>query len=444
VTSRLPNAAAALATALLLTGCTTDNGPRADPLELVPAGWTDPERTLRTPDFAAYADDVRARMIEHRVPFDPNDAVREIALAGPREYPIDASCNAEVRGIAILVHGLADTAYSLSDVARTLASNCLIARTALLPGHGTRSADLLEVDHRDWRASVRHLVEQAAREHERVLLAGVSLGAILGLDVALEPDSPVGALVSISPAWRLESARLVRFTPWLRHVWTWVDEDARDDWARYEAMPMNGIAETVLAIRALDARIEAMQATGRGLDVPWLVAQSADDVIIDSGANAALFERLVRSPESLLMAFRTAAGDAIRRDEGEVVPNDDPDLTGPRTVRVPGDDPAMRVTSVTHLGVHVSPGNPHWGIDGDYRACSINAPRGNDDIAACLEAERPWYAGARVPAPAGEPSARGTFNPRYAVLAEALGEFVGDWLASGPEDDRCSVGATCR
>jgi len=71
------------------------------------------------------------------------------------------------------------------------------------------------------------------------------------------------------------------------------------------------------------------------------------------------------------------------------------------------------------------------------RGCAVcgrgsTRTRGNDDIAACPDAERPWYAGARVPAPAGEPSARGTFDPHCAVLAEALGEFVDGWLASGP------------
>ena len=437
----------------------------------MPGGWSEPGRTLEAPDFDAYAADVRVRMARFRVPFDAGDAARELELAGPRQYPLDPSCDGEARGIAILVHGLADTAYSLSDVARTLAGNCLIARTMLLPGHGTRSADLLAVDHGDWLASVRRQVELASLEHENVLLGGVSLGAILGLAVALEPGSPVDALVSISPAWRLESARLVRFTPWLRHVWKWVDEDARDDWARYEAMPMNGIAETVLAIRALDERIDARLEAGGALALPWLVAQSADDVIVDGTANAALFERLAGSPDSLLIEFRTAAGDAARRADGEDVPEDlygtdlaggdgdegdersaDPEAgagagglprpgdaaagaaVGPRTVRVRGDDPALRVTSVTHLGVHVSPDNPHWGIDGDYRACSVNAPREAEATAACLDAERPWFAGSRVPAPAGEPSARGTFNPRYDALADALGAFVDAWL--GPSETR--------
>ena len=455
-------AAFALVAALAVAsaGCATDEGPRADPLELEPGGWIDPERTLAASEagFDAYAADVRARMASFRVPLDPDDAARELELAAPREYRPAPSCGDEVRGIAILVHGLADTAYSLADVAGTLAGRCLIARTMLLPGHGTRSADLLEVDHEDWLASVERLVDAASLEHENVLLAGVSLGAILGLTAALTPDSPIGALVSISPAWRLESARLVRFTPWLRHVWKWVDEDARDDWARYEAMPMNGIAETVLAIRALDERIEARTASGTdgggALGIPWLVAQSADDVIVDGTANAALFERLAGAPDSLLIEFRTAAGDAARRAEGEDVPQDvygtgleggdgeegdapkeasadappGAPAAGPRTVRVRGDDPELRVTSVTHLGVHVSPDNPHWGIDGDYRACSVNAPREPDAIAACLDAERPWFAGARVPAPAGEPSARGTFNPRYDVLEDALGAFVDAWL----------------
>ena len=416
---------------------------------------------------------MRARLAEFRVPLDPAHAARELELAAPREYRPDPDCGGETRGVAILVHGLADTAYSLADVAATLAGECLVARTMLLPGHGTRAADLLEVDHEDWLASVRHLVAQAREEHGAPLLVGVSLGAILGLAVALEPDSGVGALVSISPGWRLESARLVRFTPWLRHLWRWVDEGARDDWARYEAMPMNGIAETWLAVRALDERV----ARRPGVEVPWLVVQSGDDAIVDGAANRALFESLARSPESLLLEFRTEAGDAARRARGETVPSDaygtalaagDGDETGrdgagsagvavagaasaeaaseapplagaapragdgPRTVLARGDDPGARVTAVTHLGVHVSPDNPHWGADGDFRACGASTPREPAEVDACERAVRPWFTGASTPAPPGEPSARGTFNPHYATLARTLGAFVDAWLETSP------------
>ncbi len=416
---------AALAVAALF-GCATDNGPAADPLELRPGGWDDVERTLRAPDFTAYAADVRGRLDTWRVPFDAADE-RELERVAPREYPVAPACGGEVRGVAILVHGLADTAYSLGDVAHTLSRSCLIARTVLLPGHGTRSADLLTVDHDDWLASVRHQIDIAALEHERVLLAGVSLGAILGLVVALDDatGAEVGALVSLSPAWRLASRRLVALTPWLRHVWRWIDKDARDDWARYEAMPMRGVSETVLTLRAMDDAIE----DGARIEIPWFVAQSTDDQIIDPAANARLFERLADSPTSVLVQFSTEAGDAAREAEPWTPPAD----FRPRFVRVRGDDEAARVTSVTHLGMHVSPDNPHWGPDGDFRACSANTSRDAQDVTACLEGQDLWYGGGLVPAPNGSASARGTFNPRYAVLADELEAFVDAWLATEPD-----------
>ena len=394
-----------------LGGCgALGGGPNAAPPEqLEPAGWHAPSSVLAGDDFDAYARAVRTIVDEHRLPLVPESAAREAELSAPREYPPTPDC-AEPRGVALLVHGLSDSAYSLSDVAATLAARCFVARTMLLPGHGTRAGDLLVVDEEDWLESVRHLTRQAAREHERVLLVGVSLGAVLTLSVALEPDvgEDVDALVAIAPAYGLESWRLTRLAPWLGWLIPWVDADRRDDWARYEAIPMRGIASTVRAIGALRERLEG----GRRVAVPWMLVQSRDDRVVAVEENRALFAARAASPASLLVE--------VGRGERP------PELAdGARWLR--GDDAPRRVTGVSHIGTHVSPANPHYGADGDYRACGANTGRDPVEVERCESEADIWYASLAAPAPEGAPSARATFNPAFDELAALIGAFLDRW-----------------
>jgi len=95
----------------------------------------------------------------------------------------------------------------MHDLAEHLASTCFIARTVLLPGHGTRVGDLLVVDHHDWLQSVRYLARQAAVENDNVILGGFSLGATLSLIIAIEEDSPVKRVIGISLAYTIAASR---------------------------------------------------------------------------------------------------------------------------------------------------------------------------------------------------------------------------------------------
>ncbi len=141
---------------------------------------------------------------------DPSQAAQEIERAAPREYPAAEHCAEQVAGTAILVHGLSDTAFAMRDLAQSLSNQCYISRTALLPGHGTCAGDLLAVTHEDWTHTVRYLTEQAAREHDRVVLLGYSLGAIATMTVALDENSPVDALLAISPAYNISTMSSAR------------------------------------------------------------------------------------------------------------------------------------------------------------------------------------------------------------------------------------------
>lgn len=111
------------------------------------------------------------------------------------------------RGVAVLLHGLTDSPYSMLATAQALAGagyNVVVPR---MPGHGFAVSGLLQARHEDWtaavRIAVRHASQQAASE-QSLLIGGYSNGGLLAVDYALRcndiEDLPCpDGLVLLSP-----------------------------------------------------------------------------------------------------------------------------------------------------------------------------------------------------------------------------------------------------
>lgn len=389
-----------------LAGCAGRARSTPDTAEQIGSGWRQPSALAPIGNYDAYLQQVAQELRAHRLAFDPAARERELALVAPfRESP-DAACGEEgPRGIAILVHGLSDTAFAMRDLARSFARHCFEARALLLPGHGTRAADLLAVDHEDWLQHVQAAVFVASHENDTVVVAGFSLGATLALAVAAALPERVDAVIGLSPAYRIQSSTLARQAHWIAVLRPWLDVDPREEFARYEAMPTRGIASTMAAIDTLHRRVRARG----GVPMPWMVVQSADDEVVDTARNRAFFESQATHARSVLVTYFS---DSAQTD------------AGPRAQWLPAADPASRVAGLSHLAVHIAPDNPHYGIAGDFRNCGSTPFRATAEIRACQRAPRVWYGAGGQRPPPGEAGARATFNPHYAALEQRLGEFL--------------------
>ena len=86
----------------------------------------------------------------------------------------------------------------------------------LLPGHGTRVRDLRNTDPETWRAAVAEEVERLARRCEQVSVLGVSMGAVLAAQAALD-DARVRSVVMLAPVFSV--GRWVSLlVPFVRYV----------------------------------------------------------------------------------------------------------------------------------------------------------------------------------------------------------------------------------
>ena len=420
VTSRARAAAAAalLGSGVILAGLSvaadaSSGIANATDARLQPSGEGLPFDPDRYRDFDDYVRQTRERLERHKVYMDPDRAGMELAAAMPFERSPDAGCppagSARPSRGVLLLHGLSDMPLAMRDLADAFAERCFLARAMLLPGHGTRAGDLLDVTREDWLAATRFGLETLKEDVDQVFVGGFSLGGLLSMHAVLE-DATVRGVFLFSPALALRRAWLVRQSVWLRHVLDWLDRDSPDDYARYEAMPVNATAETFLLTRELARLLERRHVT-----VAVFMAMSADDPVIDVAVNRGYFEHRFSHPGSRLVVYRRDLQEGI--DPGDA-----------RVSYRSSFLPEQRIAGFSHQAIHIAPANTHYGTHGDYRSCGQASDESAEAVARCLAAPHPWRGAvvgdSRAAIASASPVARLTYNPRFGELLEQVDEFL--------------------
>ncbi|MFT3717465.1 alpha/beta hydrolase [Pseudorhodoferax sp.] len=449
--------AAALA-ALALAGCA------APPARLVPSEdaatpmWLDAQGRPRT--FAAYAEEARRRIAARNTVVaaqrTPADREAMAALVGPHEWPRAAGagtdCTAENTDALLLVHGLTDSAFLMRDLGDALAraplapGRCTMARSLLLPGHGTVPGDLLRVRYETWLAATEWGVRSFAGKADRVHLVGFSTGGALGMLAAYrqhpQPGAPaLASLVLVSPALqpldrRAQKPLVLRLLA-ASGLKSWLGEHDDGDFAKYESFALNGGAQVARLAQVLD-REEGP------FPLPVFIALSLDDHTVNSRVTVERF--LARSVDGSRL-WLAAPGAAAHSDPLVRRAAADP------RARVVDAAAAPDVRDIAHPALPVRPGNPHYGRGGDYVDCLAYDDDGlppGDAWCACLgarPARRPLppacegrppdravvYGELPVPpaASAGPLLRRLTFNPLFDDMAAGMLAFLRRQAAEG-------------
>ncbi len=119
----------------------------------------------------------------------------------------------------LLIHGLGGTPIEMRFVAQGLARAGFTVYCCQLAGHcGT--PDQLRLSHRaQWRASVEAALDKLRARCGTVIVGGLSMGALLALDIAHRRPKEVDGLLLFAPSLRLDGWAM----SWLsRHVLPWV------------------------------------------------------------------------------------------------------------------------------------------------------------------------------------------------------------------------------
>lgn len=174
---------------------------------------------------------------------------------------------------ALLLHGFCGSPRDLDSLASALGERGFRVDAPTLPGHGTSPRDLARTRWPDWERASNAALD---RLEGRVAIAGLSMGALLAIRLAVERPERVAALALLStPLWLSTPARAAasigRLVPYLpKHGIDVSDPIERKAASGYRFWPL-------LALRSLlDLAALARAQTGR-VGAPALVLHARND-----------------------------------------------------------------------------------------------------------------------------------------------------------------------
>lgn len=239
--------------------------------------------------------------------------------------------------VALLIHGLNDSAYYMADLAEVLAAHGINALTVLLPGHGTFARDTLNVKAEDWMREVQRGVDMASLLGDKLLLGGFSLGAALAMETVLRNGGGVHGLFLFSPAFELQT----KIGPWtcLPIVRSrFLETDLARNPVKYTNRYGNGVCQlhriiksnrrtSAVASAATHSPANAIQAIAAQIDVPTLLALTYGDIRI-TPESVLDFSNNLRGPTTLVtygapedLPVILANGGAIKKLSHELLPH---------------------------------------------------------------------------------------------------------------------------
>ena len=307
--------------------------------------------------FAAYVKHNRNLILKYRTDITPENQARILAANSPFELQPGPACPENADGkpkrAILLIHGLSDSPFTMRDLAGHFQKRCFLVRAILLPGHGTVPGDLLSVTFEAWIEAARFGIRGLAGEVERVYMAGFSTGGTLAVYAALEGER-IDGLLLFAPAISLQTnlgfmANWHKPISWAKEGLKWVGKADDLDYAKYESFTMNAADQ----IHLLTKELGVLRRIKPKLAMPVFMAASLDDATVDTKA-AYTFVLAQPNPRNRVLLY------------GNVKPAVASD---PRVTHIGSANGLMNVRELSHLSITLSPGNSHYGIEGDYANC---------------------------------------------------------------------------
>ena len=353
--------------------------------------------------FDDYLKDVEGYLLRHRT-FISDNKTQEIAMNMPFE------CGTQYRDIGVLlVHGLGDSPYFFRDVADAMCNEGLHVRTILLPGHGSKPGDMLNVTYEQWQAETNHHMKLFSKEVDNLYIGGFSTGANLTTiaSFSLAEELDIKGLIHFSPAFKSRFF-VSRLAPYIDSLFPWPNVEEEDNPSRYNSTAMPGFAAYQESVNELQELFSQSEEGKRTLKLPVLMVVAEEDSVVDTKTIAEQFRDNFTHPRKCMIW------------QGEKKPEVHDNTLIMQTMKLP----EQRISAASHMSTLFSERNPLYGTESTFRICDNG--QGSDAEARCKAGGEVWYG------PWGfEPEvekrvyARLTYNPYFEKMVDQLLAFTG-------------------
>jgi carboxylesterase len=146
----------------------------------------------------------------------------------------------------LLSHGFTGSPRSMRPFGEHLAAEGFGVAVPRLPGHGTDWREMNTTRWQDWYAVLDNELERLRKEHDRVFVAGLSMGGCLVLRLAEQHGADISGVILVNPSVRTDDKRLVllpvlqRLLPSFPGISNDVKKAGVDEGA-YDRMPLKAL-----------------------------------------------------------------------------------------------------------------------------------------------------------------------------------------------------------
>ncbi len=217
----------------------------------------------------------------------------------------------------LLLHGFTSSLRTVDGLVPTLERLGLPYRMPLLRGHGTHPEDLVGVTEDDWYADAQRALDALRADARAACVVGLSMGALVALDLGIRRRDAVDSAVLVAPALRFKS-RLVPLSPLIQYVKGWhaspssfADPALAGTNENYARFPSRTFVRLYRYGRALEPQLPRF-------DRPLLILQTRRDTIVDPRCAQTIHDR-VASSEKALLWFERSGHDMMQDLEREAV-----------------------------------------------------------------------------------------------------------------------------
>ncbi len=190
-------------------------------------------------------------------------------------------------GLAVLLcHGFTGNPSSLRPWAEAIAAAGHTVSLPRLPGHGTSWREMSRTRWEDWYATLDAAFTALRPTASVVVVAGLSMGGALALQLAEDHGTDVDGLVLVNPAVRIDDPRLKALpvlrwlVPWLPPVGNDINKPGVTEDA-YDRIPPHSLSSMLAGYRGVVARLAEVKQ-------PLLVFRSSRDHVVPATSSATI------------------------------------------------------------------------------------------------------------------------------------------------------------